>query len=166
QLPEAEAQFKKLIELAPNDPLGYTNLGLTYLQAGRFSDDEKQLRRARELDPQSTDIGLMLAKLYSLTGRAADARAILEKLRGDTTASARVRYALAELEVGTDSTSLGRREQRLEDVLAVAPANVAVRLQLLDVLARRGKADSAVRQLEELRRIPPEPPAEARRLPP
>src|SRR5439155_20231705 len=116
QLPEAEGQFKKLIELAPNDPLGYTNLGLTYLQAGRFTDGEKQLRRARELDPQSTDIGLMLAKLYSLTGRAADARAILEKLRGDTTASARVRYALAELEVGTDSTSLGRREQRLEDV--------------------------------------------------
>src|SRR6266513_1746036 len=60
RLPEAEAQFKKLIELAPNDPLGYTNLGLTYLQAGRFTDGEKQLRRARELDPQSTDIGLML----------------------------------------------------------------------------------------------------------
>src|SRR5881227_3564430 len=62
QLPEAEAQFKKLIELAPNDPLGYTNLGLTYLQAGRFADAEKQLKRARELDPQSTDIGLMVAK--------------------------------------------------------------------------------------------------------
>ena len=29
QLPEAEAEFKKLIDLAPDDPLGYANLGLT-----------------------------------------------------------------------------------------------------------------------------------------
>src|SRR5438477_1136089 len=163
QLPEAEIQFKKLIELAPNDPLGYTNLGLTYLQAGRFADAEKQLKRARELDPLNADIGLMLAKLYSLTGRPGEARATLEKLQGDTTASARVRYALAELEAAaSDSAALGRREQRLRDVLAVAPANLAVRLQLLDVHAHRGEADSAVRQLEELRRIPPAPPAEAR----
>src|SRR5919198_1264826 len=163
QLPEAETQFKKLSELAPNDPLGYTNLGLTYLQGGRFADAEKQLKRARELDPQSADIGLMIAKLYALTGRTADARATLEQLQRDTTASARVRYALAELETqASDSGALARREQRLRNVLAVAPANLAVRLQLLDVQARRAESDSAVRQLEELRRIPPEPPTEAR----
>jgi Flp pilus assembly protein TadD len=38
QLPEAEAEFKKLIKLAPDDPLGYANLGLTYLQAGRYAE--------------------------------------------------------------------------------------------------------------------------------
>jgi Flp pilus assembly protein TadD len=35
QLPEAEAEFRKLTKLAPDDPLGYASLGLTYLQAGR-----------------------------------------------------------------------------------------------------------------------------------
>ena len=35
QLPEAESEFRKLTRLAPDDPLGYTNLGLTYLQAIR-----------------------------------------------------------------------------------------------------------------------------------
>ena len=72
-------------------------------------------------------------------------------------------YALAELEAqGNDSATLARREQRLAQVLAVAPANLAARLDLLDVQVRRNEADSAVRQLEEIRRIPPEPPAEAR----
>jgi Tfp pilus assembly protein PilF len=70
QLPEAEAEFKKLTTLAPDDPLGYASLGLTYLQGGRYKDAEKQLRRARELDPASAEVGLALAKLYSLTGRA------------------------------------------------------------------------------------------------
>ena len=60
QLPEAEAEFKKLTQLAPDDPLGYANLGLTYLQAGRYDEAEKQLQRARELDPASTEVGLAL----------------------------------------------------------------------------------------------------------
>src|SRR6476619_3632137 len=81
QLPEAEAEFKKLTTLAPDDPLGYANLGLTYLQGGRYAEAEKELKRARELDPSSAEVGLALAKLYSITGRSPDARAMLEKLR-------------------------------------------------------------------------------------
>ena len=163
QLPEAETEFKKLIRLAPDDPAGYADLGLTYLQAGRFDDAEKQLRKARELDPTSTEIGLALARLYSLTSRPSDARMLLERLAQDTTGNARVLYALAELDAERpDSAARRPYLDRLRDVLAVAPANLAVRLKLVDALARRGETDSVVRHLEEVRRIPPEPPKEAR----
>ena len=47
QLPEAEAQFKKLVALAPKEPLGHADLGLTYLRGGRFAEAEAELRRAR-----------------------------------------------------------------------------------------------------------------------
>jgi tetratricopeptide (TPR) repeat protein len=162
QLPEAEEQFKKLIAMVPDDPLGYADLGLTYLQGERYREAESQLRRARQLDPANPDIGLLVAKLYSLTGRADDARAILDQLSRDTSATARVLYALAELEAqGSDTGSLRRRGELLARVLAVSPANVAVRSELADVLVRRARADSAVQQLEEIRRIPPAPPAEA-----
>ncbi|HWC75505.1 MAG TPA: tetratricopeptide repeat protein, partial [Gemmatimonadales bacterium] len=49
RLPEAEQEFRKVIALAPRDPLGYTNLGLTFLRAGRYDDAESQLQRARRL---------------------------------------------------------------------------------------------------------------------
>ncbi|HXL86893.1 MAG TPA: tetratricopeptide repeat protein, partial [Gemmatimonadaceae bacterium] len=163
QLPEAEAEFKKLTKLAPDDPLGYASLGLTYLQAGKYAEAEKELNRARELDPASSEVGLALARLYALTGRPSDSRAILERLRRDTTGNAHVLYALAELEAQhRDSASARRYEDRLRDVLAVAPANLAVRLKLVEAFAQRGEADSAVRQLEEVRCVPPEPPKEAR----
>ena len=163
ELPEAEAQFRKLTELAPDDPLGYANLGLTYLQAGRFDDAEKQLKRARKLDRSSAEIGLALARLYALTGRAGDSREMLEGLRRDSTRNAHVLYALAELDgQGNDSAAARRYVERLRDVLAVSPANIVARLKLVDAFAKSGAADSAVRQLEEVRRIPPEPPKEAR----
>ena len=163
QLVEAEAEFRKLTELAPDDALGYANLGLTYLQAGRYAEAEKQLERARELDPTSMEVGLALARLYSLTDRVPDARATLEKLRRDSTGSAQVLFALSELEANpTDSISARRYEGRLRDLLLVAPANLPARLRLVDALARSGQSDSAIRHLEEVRRIPPEPPREAR----
>ncbi len=163
QLPEAESAFKKLTKLAPEDPLGYADLGLTFLQAGRYAEAEKQLLRARELEPASTEVGLALARLYSLTKRPSDARATLEQLRRDTVGNPHVLYALAEFEAQQrDSGSARRYRDRLNDVLAVAPANLVARLKLVDAFVRGGEADSAIRQLEEVRRIPPEPPREAR----
>jgi Flp pilus assembly protein TadD len=149
QLPEAEAQFKTVVALTPKDPTGYANLGLTYLRGGRYADAEVQLRRARRLDPTNPEVGLIAAKLYALTGRAAEGRAVLERLRRD----AKVLYALGELE--------GQNADRLREVLGLAPANLAVRLKLADLLLRRGEADSALRYLEDVRRLRPEPPREA-----
>ncbi len=163
QLPEAEAEFKKLTTLAPDDPLGYAYLGFTYLQGSRFAEAETQLKHARELDPASAEVGLALARLYALTGRAKDARETLERLRADSNSNPHVLYALAELEAKQrDGASVHRYEDRLRDVLKVAPANLAVRLKLITAFVAGGAADSAVRQLEEVRRIPPEPPREAR----
>ena len=162
QLPEAEAEFKKLTELAPDDPVGYADLGLTYLQSGKYPEAEKQLTKARELDPASVEIGMALARLYALTKRPTDARSILDQLRRDTTGDAHVLYALAELERAAPAGGAGRYEKLLRGVLEVAPANLVARLKLVDALARRGQSDSVVRHLEDVRRIPPQLPAEAR----
>ena len=165
QLPEAEAEFKKVVALAPKDPVGHANLGLTYLRGGRYAEAERELDRARKLAPASAEVALLRARLYSLTGRAARAREVLEDVPRGGPDEARVLYALAELEAqrpgGRDSR---RYEELLRRVLALKPANLAVRLHLLDLAARRTEADSAVRHLEEIRRLPPEPPKEAKSL--
>jgi tetratricopeptide (TPR) repeat protein len=163
QLPEAEAEFRKVTSLAPRDPIGHTNLGLTYLRAERYREAEAALRRAQRLNDKNTDVGLILAKLYSLTDRPDEARTTLERLPRD----ARVLYALAELETAggrelSDTAALRRYHDRLVEVQRAAPANLAVRIRIADVLARRGVTDSAAVQLEEIGRIRPEPPAQAR----
>jgi tetratricopeptide (TPR) repeat protein len=174
RLPEAEAEFQKVIELAPGEALGYANLGLTYLRGARYADAEARLRRARELDPANAEIGLMVAKLYAVTGRASEARRTLEQLARAASApgNAHVLYALAELDAEkamSDSgpaadrgEALRRYETELKQTLAAAQTNLALRLKLADVFVRDAQPDSAVRLLEEIRRIGPELPTEAR----
>src|SRR6266852_3632423 len=155
RLPEAEQEFRQVIALAPRDPLGYANLGLTYLRAGRYAEAESELDRARRLDPKNPDIALIVAKLYMLTGRPAEARRVLAGVTHD----ARVFYALAELERQSGDSIYA---ERLRQVLQRIPANRAVRLQLADALLRLGQTDSTVRYLEEVRRLRPQPPREAK----
>jgi tetratricopeptide (TPR) repeat protein len=164
QLPEAEEQFKKIITLAPNDPSGYANLGITYLRGGRFDEAETQLRRALRLDPRSPDIGLSLARVFASSGRTSDARSMLDQLLVDQPDNAQVLYALAELEAKESASGRGRYEERLRQILALQPNNLAIRIKLLNALAAREEADSVVRHLEEVRRLSPEPPREAREL--
>jgi hypothetical protein len=156
RLTEAEQEFRQVIALAPKEPFGYANLGLTYLRGGRFEDAEAQLKRARRLDSRNLDIALITARLYSLTNRPAEARQVLADLEPD----ARVLYALAQLDRQTE----GDRSyaERLRQVLEKAPANLAVRLQLADALLRLGETDSTLRHLEDIRRLRPEPPRDAR----
>ena len=164
ELSQAEQQFKKVVSLVPNDPLGHANLGLTYLQGGKYADAERELRRAQELNPRSAEVGLILAKLYSVTGRSDDARKTLERL--PLPPGAPVLYALAELDSSGaqkgDSAAARRYEERLKRALGAEPSNLAVRLELVDALLRRGSADSALHHLEDVRRLRPEPPKEVK----
>jgi len=155
QLADAERDFREVIALAPRDPLGYANLGLTYLRGGRYKDAESQLQRARRLEPANPEVALILAKLYAVTGRADEARKVLTSVAP----VARVLYALAELERPRGDSSYAAR---LRAVLERAPANLAVRLSLTDALLRLGAGDSALRHLEDVRQLRPEPPREAR----
>ena len=154
QLPRAEAEFAKVVRLAPEQALGHADLGLVYLRAGRYGDAETELRRAAALDSSDSNIGLLLADVYALTGRDADARRELERaLRRDST-DIRALYGLAGL-AGEP------REALLSRVVARAPANLVTRLELVDLLLARGAADDAAAELEALQRQLPQLPREA-----
>ena len=155
RLPEAEREFKTVIALAPKDPNGYANLGLTYLRAGRLADAEAQLKRARKLDPRSPVIALILARLYALTERPDEARRVLADVEPD----ARVLYTLAQLDRQTGGDTAYAR--RLRQVLEKAQSNLAVRVELADALLRLGESDSTLRYLEDIRRLRPELPSDA-----
>jgi len=159
QFAQAETAFAKIVALAPDQALGYANLGLVHLRLGRYDAAEREIRRAAALDTASDDIALTLAKVYELTGRTAVARREVDRVLRRSPEDLRALYELAALEPASKETYLRR-------IVARAPSNVAARLELVDVLLARGGggADSAAAHLEALERQLPELPREATRF--
>ena len=156
QLAQAESAFQKVIDMAPAQALGYANLGLVYLRQGRYEDAEREIKKAAGLDTTSDDIALMLATVYRLTERPAEARHEVDRVLRRSPTDARALYTVVVLSPDSAALYLGRIVDR-------TPANIAARLELIDVLLAQGAADSAAALLEGLERQLPELPHEATR---
>ena len=162
RLDEARREFVRLVELAPEEAIGYASLGLVHLKGGDLAEAETAVRRALEIEPEDPDVRLILARIYEADGRVEEAREELEAVARRDPGHVRTLYALAELSGRTATPErLRRRAGYLREVVALQPANVAARLQLAETLLRVNEADAAAAQLEELRSQAPAFPAAA-----
>ena len=67
---DALNEFEMLVNIADEEPLGYANLGLTYMRmSGELQQSEEWLQKALLFAPDHPDILFLLAKVYELTGR-------------------------------------------------------------------------------------------------
>ena len=73
QLKEAESAYRDAIKKFPNFLRAYKNLGIAYVQAGRFEDATTMLLKAIELGGQGADVYGMLAFSYLNLGNSVSA---------------------------------------------------------------------------------------------
>lgn len=62
----AEQDLKKAIEVAPENPLAYTRMGLLRLSQGRTGEGQRLLEQALEHDPNALEALLSLVRLYGI----------------------------------------------------------------------------------------------------
>ena len=79
---EAEAAFKRSIELDPNDPVSYANLAILYLDQDRVEEAKVLIDKALAVDP-SFDIALVARGRYHLQTGEID-KAMKDLLAGST----------------------------------------------------------------------------------
>ena len=110
----AEAAFKKYIELIPNDPNPYDSYAELLLKMGKFDDSVAQYRKALAIDQNFINAhqGIGMALLYK--GNAAEAAAEIQKITGKARSDAERRTALFALTV-VDVDS-GKWDKALGDV--------------------------------------------------
>ena len=162
KLEEAEKEFIKFIELAPEDKFGYANLGLTYLRLGNYPDAEKNLRKAIQIDSLDADIRLILSTVYKMNDEKDRSVSELKKALSFAPGHIKILYEISEI-YSTDETpeSTIIRRDYLQKLIQSAPENLVPRLNLTDILIRTGDADKAVEQLEIIRKQFAEFPKEA-----
>ncbi len=151
KLEEAEAEFVKLTKIAPDEPLGFANLGLVYLRMDNYPKALKQLDQAVKLDPNDADIRLIRSKAYELNNENEKSVNELEAALEFAPEDPRVLYQLADLySKGQDDNAKNKRIGYLQQVVANSPLNIVPRLQLIEMLLQQGRSDEALQNLEEI----------------
>ena len=76
---KAAAEFRKELEISPNDLLSHSQLGYIAMKQHDFPEAETELLRSSALAPQDPDIDFMLGQLYIEMNQPAKAEAALRR---------------------------------------------------------------------------------------
>lgn len=93
-IPEAEGELKKELEISPRNALAYAALGKLAVAGHRAGEAEAYLKKATSLDARNPDAYLYLGQLYFERGRAAEAEGALRKSIALTKDPSRNRYQI------------------------------------------------------------------------
>jgi tetratricopeptide (TPR) repeat protein len=135
-LEHARIQFKRLVEVAPNQPTGYRGLAQSLLRLGRTAEAEQVASAGHARFPHNAWLTILAARTEIRHGRIAEAKRMLIPLassRDDAAASALSWLATAELAAGRPRYAVGAagRALRLEPNNSVAVFALAMALHRL-----------------------------------
>jgi Tfp pilus assembly protein PilF len=159
----ARAKLTRLTELAPDEAASWANLGLLDLRLGNFDAAAPNLEKARQLAPADSRIESLLGLLETRRGAADSAVAHFRRAVELDPRNLRARYAIAvQSERAGGDAGDQQAQQQLGEILKRAPDNLAVLLDALRLVAKRGNAAAANELLTKLEPMAPHWPENAR----
>jgi tetratricopeptide (TPR) repeat protein len=162
KLDEAESEFLTLIELAPDEALGHANLGLVYLRKGQLEEAEKRLNTAIQLEPEDPEIRLMRSRAFELNSKPEEAIRDLEEAIDIDPNHVKSLYRLGDIYSSSSQEDAPElRKKYLLQIVELEPANIAPRMNLIEVLIASKEYDTALENLEEIKKLYPELPKES-----
>lgn len=147
---EAEAAFRKAIELDPLDPVGHANLAIFYLDQMRLAEAKREIDEAMRVDP-SFDIALVARGRYHLqTGEME--KAVEDLLAGST---ANPGYSQGQLLLAAAHYEKGDRvpaAQALDNAERLDPNDPVVAVVRTAIAIDEYDSDTAIRNAQEIMR--------------
>jgi tetratricopeptide (TPR) repeat protein len=126
---EGEKLWREFLAQAPTFHPAYHNLAVALIQQGHHAEAETHLLKAMELDPGYIFAPCTLAILYLREDRAAEARALLDKMvvPDKVHPDAMATYCSAQIQVAAAEGDMEKAVGWLDLAVKVAPDNVCVK---------------------------------------
>jgi DNA-binding winged helix-turn-helix (wHTH) protein/TolB-like protein/Flp pilus assembly protein TadD len=140
----AGEEFRRAVELNPNDPVAHQWHAVYLLAAGRPDDAMHEIRTAQRLDPLSLAINTDVGFHHYYSGRYAEAIAQLQSVLG-----MKSDFGLAHLWLARSYLQVGR----LDEALAAAKTAEATAPQWIVFVAQRGYTLGAMGRADEARAV-------------
>jgi hypothetical protein len=156
----ARKELERVTQLVPEEPAGWANLGLLLMRQQELDAAAPHLQKAAALAGSSAAIERLLALLESRKGRLPEAIGHWRNAAAYDPADLKAPFALAQdLDRGGDEEAA--EAQKTLEALAARTDNLAVRLELARIAAKRGDAAALQGALAPLRASSPSWPAPA-----
>ena len=157
----ARKELDRLIQLVPEEPAGWANLGLLLLRQQQFDEATGRLARASALAPRNAPIARLLALTESRKGNLQESVRHWRRAIELDSVDPKAPYALAqELERLGDGANEAEA-QRVLAALAGRTRNLAVQLEYARVAAKRGDGSALKSALDALGQVSASWPADA-----
>ncbi len=136
---DAEPAFRRVIELAPGEALGYANLGIALLRLGQLDAAASQLEQARRVDPGSVEVLLLAAEVQFSSGQwelvATTTDRVLE-LDPKNVMALYYQYRTVVAQ-RNEAEAQQKAHQTLEQLYQLVPDNLVIEFQYARSLATR-----------------------------
>jgi serine/threonine protein kinase/tetratricopeptide (TPR) repeat protein len=147
---EAEKEFKRAIELNPNYPTAYHWYSIFLKNVGRNDEAAAMIKRAQELDPLSSIIGVNVSRMYGLqNNHDASIENSLKIIELDPNFAPAYEYlALSYLKRGRNAEAIAAAEKAV-DLNNRAGITLGDLGNVYAVVGKRAEAIDKIKELEE-----------------
>jgi tetratricopeptide (TPR) repeat protein len=152
--PEAEKEYRKTLEIAPNSADALAALINLYMQQKRFSDAEALLQKLVALRPKDAGAHLQLGRMLAISGKNEEAAAELETGLQLDPADEKARRDLADLY--GDVGKLAQAQQLYGTLLASHPNDANLHFGFGHVLLKQKKFGEAEQELTKAVQLQPD----------
>jgi tetratricopeptide (TPR) repeat protein len=145
---DAEAEYRRALDLNPNDAEAYSEFGMWMLCQGRTDEAVSWVKRGRQLDPlavSGTSVAWILFQSHRYEEASRELRSVLAVQPGNLSALTTLGFVLSAN--GHDEDAVGV----LEKVVSASKGSPAATGVLIRAYARSGRRNDALRLLETLK---------------
>jgi Flp pilus assembly protein TadD len=148
---DAVEQLRKVTELRPDDPAGWSDLGDALATEGRDDEASEAFRKTLELNPDDDLALTYLGHAAHASGKDDDAVAYLSQAAERTAGASTAAISLVDM-----YRTLGQHDEALAAARKVAdaePGDVAAALDVADLSLTMGGLDEAAKAFQRVREI-------------
>ena len=152
---KAAEQFAKLINLLPEEAIGYGNLAVAQLRLKQSDDAWTTIQRGLKVNPMNSQLHFISAEILQLKGKFEQATVEIEEAVRLNPEDLEARYQLVRqhLRIRGD---VGEQEKAIEGLKQIrlrTPTNIVVLMKLAQLAATRGDIDLTMEAGQQLKTL-------------
>ena len=149
---KAVAAFTALVDLIPDEAIGYGNLAVAHLRLQQSDAAEQWVKRGIEVAPMDSQLHFILSEVYQVKGQTAQAVEAMKTAVRLAPDELEFRYKLVRHYLGQRNDPEAQREagRHLQELHARSPVNVVVLLKLAQGLLGQGQLEEAGNLCQQL----------------